>query len=101
MFTPTTISLRRRWPRSGIAGRTRRCSGRTRPATPALLLRTDAAMATTQFVKSERLWKLPPYLFAEIDKKKKAAIAAGRDVINLGVGDPDRPTPETIIKSLQ
>src|SRR3954447_7245048 len=58
-------------------------------------------MATTPFVKAERLQKLPPYLFAEIDKKKKAAIAAGRDVINLGVGDPDRPTPEPIIKSLQ
>ena len=55
----------------------------------------------TQFVKSERLRKLPPYLFAEIDKKKKAAIAAGRDIINLGVGDPDRPTPEPIIRSLQ
>ena len=58
-------------------------------------------MATPAFVKSERLQKLPPYLFAEIDKKKKAAIAAGRDVINLGVGDPDRPTPPAIIKSLQ
>jgi LL-diaminopimelate aminotransferase len=58
-------------------------------------------MASTQFVKSERLRKLPPYLFAEIDKKKKAAIAAGRDVINLGVGDPDRPTPPSIIESLQ
>ena len=55
----------------------------------------------TQFVKSERLRKLPPYLFAEIDRKKKAAIAAGRDIINLGVGDPDRPTPEAIIRSLQ
>ncbi|MFO0953515.1 MAG: LL-diaminopimelate aminotransferase [Isosphaeraceae bacterium] len=55
----------------------------------------------TPFVKSERLQKLPPYLFAEIDRKKKAAIAAGRDVINLGVGDPDRPTPEPIIRSLQ
>jgi LL-diaminopimelate aminotransferase len=55
----------------------------------------------TQFVKSERLRKLPPYLFAEIDKKKKAAIAAGRDVINLGVGDPDRPTPAPVIASLQ
>ncbi|HEY2155450.1 MAG TPA: LL-diaminopimelate aminotransferase [Isosphaeraceae bacterium] len=53
------------------------------------------------FVKSERLRKLPPYLFAEIDKKKKAAIAAGRDVINLGVGDPDRPTPPPIVRSLQ
>lgn len=58
-------------------------------------------MPTTPFVKSERLQKLPPYLFAEIDKKKKAALAAGRDVINLGVGDPDRPTPPSIIKSLQ
>jgi LL-diaminopimelate aminotransferase len=58
-------------------------------------------MATTPFVKSERLQKLPPYLFAEIDKKKKAALAAGRDVINLGVGDPDRPTPTPIIRSLQ
>jgi LL-diaminopimelate aminotransferase len=58
-------------------------------------------MATTQFVKAERLQKLPPYLFAEIDKKKKAAIAAGRDVINLGVGDPDKPTPAPIIASLQ
>lgn len=56
---------------------------------------------STQFVKAERLQKLPPYLFAEIDKKKKAAIAAGRDVINLGVGDPDRPTPAAIIKCLQ
>jgi LL-diaminopimelate aminotransferase len=58
-------------------------------------------MTMSAFVKSERLRKLPPYLFAEIDKKKKAAIAAGRDVINLGVGDPDRPTPPSIVKSLQ
>ncbi len=53
------------------------------------------------FSTSKRLQALPPYLFAEIDRKKKAAIAAGRDVINLGVGDPDRPTPEAIIRSLQ
>jgi len=47
-----------------------------------------------------RLKKLPPYLFAEIDKKKKAAVKAGRDVINLGVGDPDQPTPDFIIEAL-
>lgn len=58
-------------------------------------------MPTTPFVKAERLQKLPPYLFAEIDRKKKAALAAGRDVINLGVGDPDRPTPAAIVQSLQ
>jgi LL-diaminopimelate aminotransferase len=53
------------------------------------------------FVKAKRLQNLPPYLFAEIDRKKKAALAAGRDVINLGVGDPDRPTPEPIVRALQ
>jgi LL-diaminopimelate aminotransferase len=58
-------------------------------------------MPTPPFVKAERLQKLPPYLFAEIDRKKKAALAAGRDVINLGVGDPDRPTPAPIVQSLQ
>jgi len=58
-------------------------------------------MGTTPLVKSERLRKLPPYLFAEIDKKKKAALAAGRDVINLGVGDPDQPTPDEIVRSVQ
>src|SRR6185312_14883253 len=58
-------------------------------------------MASVQFEKADRLKKLPPYLFAEIDRKKKAAIGAGRDVINLGVGDPDRPTPRPIIESLQ
>ena len=53
-----------------------------------------------RFGPAERLRKLPPYLFAEIDKKKKAAIAAGRDVINLGIGDPDTPTPDFIIDEL-
>ncbi|HDT15154.1 MAG TPA: aminotransferase class I/II-fold pyridoxal phosphate-dependent enzyme [Firmicutes bacterium] len=46
---------------------------------------------------SERIKSLPPYIFAEIDKKKKAAIQAGRPIINLGIGDPDRPTPKKIV----
>ncbi len=54
----------------------------------------------SEFTVAERLQKLPPYLFSEIDKKKKAAIAAGRDVINLGIGDPDTPTPKFIIDAL-
>lgn len=49
---------------------------------------------------SDRLNKLPPYLFAEIDKKKKEAVAKGKDVINLGVGDPDTPTPDFVIEAL-
>ncbi len=52
------------------------------------------------FEMSKRLQALPPYLFIEIDRKRRAAIAAGKDVINLGVGDPDRPTPEFIIKKM-
>jgi LL-diaminopimelate aminotransferase len=54
----------------------------------------------TMFTKSQRLQELPPYLFAEIDKKKREARAAGRDIIDLGVGDPDRPTPAFIIEAL-
>jgi LL-diaminopimelate aminotransferase len=46
---------------------------------------------------SNRMKALPPYIFVEIDKKKKAAIAAGRKIINLGIGDPDRPTPKRIL----
>lgn len=49
---------------------------------------------------AERLTKLPPYLFAAIDEMKAEAVRAGKDVINLGVGDPDLPTPKHIIDRL-
>jgi len=47
--------------------------------------------------RANRLDELPPYLFVEIDRKKRAAIEAGRDVIDFGVGDPDQPTPSFIV----
>lgn len=47
-----------------------------------------------------RIKTLPPYLFAAIDKMKQAAMAKGVDIINLGIGDPDLPTPAPIIESL-
>jgi len=50
---------------------------------------------------SEKLKKLPPYLFIEIDRKKNAAIERGVDIISLGVGDPDQPTPAHIVKAGQ
>ena len=53
------------------------------------------------FVRADRLQALPPYLFAEIDKLKAAQIARGADVINLGVGDPDLPTPSFVVEALQ
>ena len=48
-------------------------------------------------VFADRIENLPPYLFAEIDKKISQKRRAGADIIDLGVGDPDIPTPEHII----
>jgi len=53
------------------------------------------------FEVSERLKKLPPYLFAEIDRKKKKLIAEGTDIIDFGIGDPDLPTPANIIGAMK
>ncbi len=50
---------------------------------------------------AERLKKLPPYLFAEIDRMRRELVAKGENVINLGVGDPDLPTPGFIIDVLE
>jgi LL-diaminopimelate aminotransferase len=49
---------------------------------------------------SSRLKLLPPYLFAEIDKKIDEAKARGVDIISLGIGDPDLPTPEPIVQAM-
>ncbi len=50
---------------------------------------------------SQRLKSLPPYLFKEIDRKKEEVMARGIDIIDLGVGDPDIPTPKHIIDALK
>lgn len=50
--------------------------------------------------RAKRLDKIPPYLFGEIARKKAEAIAAGKDLIDLGIGDPDQPTPSPIIEKL-
>jgi LL-diaminopimelate aminotransferase len=53
------------------------------------------------FTPPERLRVLPPYLFVEIDRKKRAARERGVDIIDLGVGDPDLPTPRPILDALK
>jgi len=50
--------------------------------------------------RAKRLDKIPPYLFGEIAALKAKAIRGGRDLIDLGIGDPDQPTPEPIIDAL-
>ena len=50
---------------------------------------------------SDRLHRIPPYLFAELERKIERKKAEGVDVISLGIGDPDRPTPPLIVQAMQ
>ncbi len=58
-------------------------------------------MMGQSFPLADRLSKLPPYLFVEIDRLKQEAIRRGIDIINLGIGDPDLPTPAHIVRRMQ
>ena len=50
---------------------------------------------------SRRLQAMPPYMFAELEKKIADKRAAGIDVISLGIGDPDHPTYPHVVKAMQ
>jgi len=50
---------------------------------------------------SKRMDLIPPYLFAELSRKIAAKQEQGVDVISLGIGDPDRPTPALIVEAMQ
>ena len=49
---------------------------------------------------ARRVANLPPYLFAELDKRVAQKRASGADVISLGIGDPDLPTPPHVLEAL-
>ncbi|MBM4308375.1 MAG: LL-diaminopimelate aminotransferase [Deltaproteobacteria bacterium] len=51
--------------------------------------------------KAKRIEQIPPYLFAEIDKKKEEMRKKGMDLIDLGIGDPDLSTPAPIIERMK
>jgi len=53
-----------------------------------------------RFAPSDRLRRLPPYLFAELERKRAALEKAGKDIINLGIGDPDQPPPRLLTDRL-
>ena len=55
----------------------------------------------TKGAGAQRLSRIPPYLFAEIDRKVQEKKRSGVDVISLGIGDPDLPTPARIVNVLQ
>ncbi len=50
--------------------------------------------------QAKRVKQIPPYIFAEIDRKKQELREKGMDLIDLGIGDPDIPTPKRIIDRL-
>jgi LL-diaminopimelate aminotransferase len=50
---------------------------------------------------SKRLERIPPYVFAQLERKIAEKRAAGVDVISLGIGDPDRPTPALVVEAMQ
>ena len=58
-------------------------------------------MSGVPITYAERIRTLPPYLFAAIDEMKQQAVARGVDIINLGIGDPDLPTPAPIVERMQ
>ena len=51
--------------------------------------------------KAERIANLPPYIFERINRLKAQARAEGRDVIDLGMGNPDMPAPPHVIAKLR
>ena len=53
------------------------------------------------FQPAARLNLIPPYLFKDIDEKKEQVRARGVDIIDLGVGDPDLPTPQFIVEKMK
>ncbi len=55
---------------------------------------------TAKMKPAKRILDLPPYLFKEIDDKKRALTAAGKSLLNLGIGDPDLPTPSFIVEAM-
>ena len=55
----------------------------------------------TKFEQSERLRKLPPYLFVRLEELAAAKRKEGMDMIDFGIGDPDLPAPEKIVKTMQ
>lgn len=48
---------------------------------------------------AERMRAIPPYLFAELDRKKRQVEARGQEVISFAIGDPDLPTPPSIVEA--
>src|SRR3954447_11933326 len=61
-------------------------------------MRSSAGVCAMRFAR--RLDVVPPYLFAELERKIAQKRHEGVDVISLGIGDPDLPTPQVVVEAL-
>src|SRR6266481_205570 len=103
-------SLRPTSPNFGCAGSGKRPSGceTAKSATPSFSpteiggprLRHTTPCRVAMPEEFYRIKRLPPYVFSEVNSLKASARAAGRDVIDLGMGNPDGPTPPHIVAKL-
>ena len=98
--SPVTVRARRRRARGrGRGGPARQPDRLGGPRVPGRAGRRVHRGAACD--RASRLERIPPYLFAELERKIAAKRAAGVDVISLGIGDPDRPTPALIVEAMQ
>ena len=51
-------------------------------------------------IKFSRMRRLPPYVFAQVNELKMRLRREGRDIVDLGMGNPDLPTPQHIVDKL-
>jgi LL-diaminopimelate aminotransferase len=68
--------------------------------TPSISLRDHPGAPAARLVPSERLTALPTYVFAWLDELKAEARSRGADLIDLGMGNPDQPTPKPIVDAI-
>ncbi len=62
---------------------------------------TTSGFELINFVPAARLSRLPAYIFVRLDELKAEARKAGKDVIDLGLGNPDAPTPIAVVEALR
>src|ERR671939_193243 len=76
--------------------------GAAQPGHPIIAMRTsnDTPTISTTAAPSRRLTALPTYVFAWLDELKAAARARGARLLDLGIGNPDQPTPPAIVEEI-
>src|SRR6202453_4114676 len=86
-------------PKQRVAARLSVCYNK-RSANPKAAALERLSMSSESPGEFHRIRRLPPYVFAEVNSAKARARTAGEDIIDLGMGNPDSPTPRHIVEEL-